>query len=141
MLLTIYTNIEALKMQARTENFNPNTDVYLSCTCGHQDCDKRSVDQETLNKAQIARNKANRGLRVTSGGRCPNHPDEIHRTTPADHQKCKALDVAVAGGLQRGQLVKLGIDAGFNAIGVAKTFVHWAYREELKPGEIMMWVY
>lgn len=141
MLLTIYTNIEALKMQAHTKNFNPKTDVKLACTCGHPDCDKRSVNQSTLNKAQIVRDLANRPLIVTSGGRCPNHPNEIHRTTPADHQKCNAVDISLAGGLQRGELVKLGIDAGFNAIGVAKTFVHLGYREELKPGEIMMWTY
>jgi hypothetical protein len=51
-----------------------------------------------------------------------------------------ALDIAVRGGTERGELVKLGLDAGFNAIGVAKTFVHLGYRPELGE-EIVMWVY
>lgn len=133
--------MEGIKMKVATANFNPEIDKKISCTCGHPDCDERSVDQDTLNKAQVMRDKANRGLIVTSGGRCPNHPNEIHREKPADHQKCKALDIAISGGLQRGELVKLAIDAGFNAIGVAKTFIHCGYREELEAGDIMMWTY
>lgn len=140
-MLTIITNIEGLKMKAKTKNFDPEVDKKLSCNCGHPDCDERSVNQPTLNKGQVVRDNANRPLIVTSGGRCPNHPDEIHRTKPADHQKCNAMDVFVSGGLQRGQIVNLGIKAGFNAIGVAKTFVHLGYREELEPGEVMMWTY
>ena len=125
----------------RTKNFNPDVDVKLCCTCGSPKCDKRSVRQDVLDRAQVARDALNRGLRVTSGGRCPHHPNEIHRSKPADHQLCQALDIACSGGLQRGELVKAGIDAGFNAIGVAKNFVHWGHRPELKDGEIMMWVY
>ena len=111
-------------MTTSTKNFHPDTDKKLLCTCGHIDCDRRSVDQETLNMAQTGRDILNHALSVTSGGRCPNHPDEEHRTTPADHQKQKALDIAVNGST-RGNVVDAGIKAGFNAIGVAKTFVHW----------------
>lgn len=127
-------------MTIKTENFNPEYDKKLLCCCGHPDCDKRSVDQDTLNKAQIGREILNHPLTVTSGGRCPNHPKEIHRTTPADHQKQKGIDIAV-NGATRGNAVNAGIKAGFNAIGVAKTFVHWGYRPELPDGHITMWVY
>ncbi len=123
-----------------TENFNPNTDPKLLCTCGHPDCDERSVDQDTLNRAQRGREIVGHSLTVTSGGRCPNHPDEAHRTTPADHQKRKGIDISVNGST-RGNIVQAGLDAGFNAIGVAKTFVHWGYRPELPPGHVTMWVY
>ncbi len=125
----------------KTKNFNPATDPKLLCTCGHSDCDKRSVRQDVLDKAQVGRDKVKRPLTVTSGGRCPNHPKEVHRTKPADHQKCQGLDVACNGGLQRGELVKIGIEAGFNAIGVGKNFVHWGHRPELAPDEIVMWTY
>lgn len=123
-----------------TKNFNPENDVKLLCTCGHPDCDRRSVDQQTLDKAQVGREILGHGLSVTSGGRCPNHPDEVHRTTPADHQKQKGIDVSVTGAT-RGNVVAAGIAAGFNAIGVAKTFVHWGHRPELPEGHITMWVY
>ena len=125
----------------KTKNFNPETDKKLLCTCGHKDCDKRSVNQETLYRAQIVRTKAERPLQVTRGGRCANHPNEVTKRTPGDHYKCNALDIAVSNGLERGQLVDLGIKAGFNAIGVANTFVHLGYRPELRGGEIVMWTY
>lgn len=124
----------------KTKNFNPNSDPKLLCTCGHPECDKRSVDQDTLDKAQVGREILGHALTVTSGGRCNHHTNEVHRTTPADHQKCKGIDVSV-NGATRGNVVKAGIDAGFNAIGVAKTFVHWGYRPELPVGHVTMWVY
>ena len=123
-----------------TENFNPITDPKLLCTCGDSDCDQPSVSQATLNRLQFVRDIFGGPLVVTSGGRCANHPDEIHRKTPADHQKGQAVDVAV-NGATRGKVVKKGIEAGFNAIGVAKTFVHLGYRAELPNNHLTMWVY
>lgn len=124
----------------KTKNFNPQYDKKLLCTCGHVDCDKRSVNQEILNTAQIGRNILGNPCSVTSGGRCPNHPSEVHRSTPADHQKGNGIDIA-CNGSNRGNIVQAGIDAGFNAIGVARSFVHWGYREELPKGHLTMWVY
>lgn len=126
-------------MTVHTENFHPDTDPKLLCTCGHPDCDRRSVSQELLNRIQLVRNKIG-SLNVTSGGRCPNHPDELARTTPADHQKGQGIDIAVNGFI-RGNVVQAGIDVGCNAIGVAKTFVHLGYRPELPEGHLTMWVY
>lgn len=124
-----------------TVNFHPNTDPKLLCTCGDARCDKRSVNQDSLNRLQLVRDAAGRPLKVTSGGRCPFHESERKRTKPADHQKGQGIDIAIYGGLERGELVKIGIACGFNAIGVAKTFVHLGYRPELSDGEIMMWTY
>lgn len=138
MFKTIITNVERLIMPAKTKNFNVKTDPKLICGCGHYDCDRRSVKQPVLNRVQRVRNDAMRALTITSGGRCQYHPDELHRTTPADHQLRIAVDIAVSGGLERGQIVKLGLKYGFNAIGVAKTFVHLGYRE----GEpLVIWTY
>lgn len=121
-----------------TTNFHPDTDTKLLCTCGHVGCDKRSVKQFILDDVQLIRDDVNRPLTIRSGGRCPHHPDEVHRTTPADHQNCDAVDIAVRGGVERGQLVKLGLSHGFNAIGIAKTFVHLGKRAGEK---LVMWIY
>jgi zinc D-Ala-D-Ala carboxypeptidase len=125
----------------KTNNFNPTTDPKLLCTCGHKECDKRSVTQDTLDMMETVRVNVGRPLTVTSGGRCTRHPNELHRTTPADHQKGQALDIFVRNGLERGQLVEVGILCGFNAIGVAKSFVHLGYRHELCSDQLVMWVY
>jgi hypothetical protein len=125
-------------MSVKTKNFNVFSDTKLGCTCGHEECDKRTVNQSTLNRLQVVRDKACRPLTVTSGGRCQYHPDELRRIKPADHQKCIAVDVSCKGGAERGQLVKLGIEAGFNAVGVAKTFIHLGYRE---GEDLVMWTY
>lgn len=123
-----------------TANFHPDTDPKLLCTCGHPDCDRRSISQDHLERMQLTRNILGHPLTVTSGGRCPHHPDEVDRDTPADHQKGEGGDVAV-NGATRGNVVNAGIKAGCNAIGVAKTFVHLGYRADLPPGHITMWVY
>ena len=125
-------------MKAKTKNFDPEFDIKLFCSCGHSKCDNRSVSQKHLNRVQLVRDDAMRPLRVTSGGRCPYHHKEIHRTKPADHQNRVAVDISVSGGLERAQLVKLALKHGFNAIGIAKTFVHLGYRQG-KP--LVMWVY
>ena len=125
-------------MIIKTKNFNPDIDVRLKCTCGKILCDERSVSQETLDRVQLVRDDIQRPLKVTSGGRCQYHPDEQHRTTPADHQMCQVVDVEVQGGNMRGEVVRLALKHGFNAIGVAKTFVHMGYREDC---DLVMWVY
>ncbi len=122
----------------KTEHFNPTIDIKLLCTCGKSGCDKRSVSQETLNRTQLVRDDANRPLTVNSGGRCPLHEDELARTTPADHQNCVGIDISVSGGIQRAEMVVLGLKHGFNAIGIANTFVHLGYREG-EPD--IMWIY
>ncbi len=132
------TNVEALKMPAKTAHFNPNIDKKLLCTCGSPNCDKRGVKQNILNRLEEVRVLADRPLTVTSGGRCNNHEDELDRVTPADHQKCIAIDIAVSGGKERAEIVSLGLKRGFNAIGISKTFVHLGYRQGERP---VMWVY
>ena len=122
-----------------TKNFTPEYDPKLLCTCGHPDCDKRSVSQVHLNRIQVVRDIVG-ALVVNSGGRCPNHPDEQHRAYPADHQNQQGIDVAVTGAT-RGNVVDAGRMVGCNAIGVAKTFVHLGYRSDLPKGHLTMWVY
>lgn len=125
-------------MIIKTKNFNPRTDPKLLCTCGHVDCDQRSVNQDLLSMVQFIRDEVKRPLTITSGGRCPNHPDEKNRTTPADHQKGQGIDIYVSGGVERSQIIWWAMLGGFNAIGVAKTFVHIGLREGKKD---VVWTY
>jgi hypothetical protein len=124
----------------KTANFNPDADTKLLCTCGHAECDKRSISQAHLDRIQTVREIVGHSLSVTSGGRCPHHVDEVQRKKPADHQEGNGGDVWV-NGATRGNVVRAGIAAGCNAIGIAKTFVHIGYRAELPLGHVTMWVY
>lgn len=136
---TIITDVEALKMPIKTKNFNPESDTKLLCSCGHTECDKRSVQQWVLNVIQMIRDDANRPLKITSGGRCPKHPNEVHREKPADHQKCQAVDVAVYNGEQRAEIVMLALKHGANAIGIDQHFIHVGFRGE--TDKVVMWTY
>ncbi|CAL9955307.1 endolysin [Vibrio phage D292] len=114
----------------QTANFNPIQDPKLLCTCEHPDCDQRSVDQDTLDKLQLVRDWIKTPMYLTSGGRCPNHPDEQHRSIPADHQKCKGIDVRYGSEEEKNLIMTYGAKAGFNAIAAGKTFVHLGVREQ-----------
>ena len=113
-----------------TKNFNPKSDPKLLCTCGHKDCDKRSVNQETLDKLQLLRGWFNSPMTVTSGGRCPNHPNEVHRDKPADHQKGIGVDVRYRSEKEKNLIMLYGAKAGFTAIAAGKNFVHLGNRPQ-----------
>lgn len=127
-------------MIIKTKNFNPETDVKLRCTCGHPKCDRRSVDQETLDRGQRVRDDVG-ALVVTSGGRCPYHPDEIHKDKGGDHQKCKGLDVRYYSIVQRNKIMVSAGRHGFNAVAFGDTFVHLGHRPELPEGAVVSWEY
>ena len=61
---------------------------------------------------------------ITSGYRCPWHPDEIKKDKPGTHSRGIAADIRVSGGNQRYILIQKALELGFTGIGVAKTFIH-----------------
>lgn len=111
----------------KTENFNPKTDPKLLCTCGHKNCDKRSVSQFALDRIQAIRNDLVRPMVITSGGRCPNHPNEVNKNKPGDHQKCTAVDVFYGSVLERNKLMVLAGRYGATRVAAGKNFVHMAW--------------
>lgn len=113
----------------RTINFSIETDPKIACTCGHPDCDRRVINQFTLGKLQRVRDDINKPLYITSGGRCPNHPNEAHKSAPGDHQKGYGVDVAC---LSEAHETKLKVLAGRHgatrvAGGHEDGFVHMAW--------------
>jgi hypothetical protein len=111
----------------QTNNFNPNVDTKLLCTCGHKNCDQRSVNQETLDKVQLVRDDYNRPMAVTSGGRCRHHPDELTKDYPGDHQKQYGIDIRYKSVLERNKLMVLAGRHGATRVAFGKTFVHMAW--------------
>ena len=139
---TIVTNKCKLKKKKKTKNFDPDIDINLSCNCSNPKCDKRSVKLVALTKLQFVRDDYGMPMIVTSGGRCPFHPNEKHRDNPADHQNCVGVDIKITGITMAMRLMALGVKHGFNAFGInlKSGFIHMGYREELKD-KIVCWEY
>jgi hypothetical protein len=112
---------------SKTKDFNPDIDTKLKCTCGHPNCDKREVNQQSLDNLQLIRNDYGRPMHISSGGRCPNHPDEVSKLAPGDHQKQFAVDVKYKNVFERNKLMVLAGRHGATRVAWGKTFVHIAW--------------
>lgn len=77
-------------------------------------------------------------FKITSGYRSPKHSVERAKDNPGTHTQGIAADIAVSGGRQRMQIVKMATALGFNGIGVAKHFVHVDIRND---GKAVLWCY
>ena len=130
-------------MSPRTNNFNPETDRKLCCTCLHINCDQRSVSQFVLNMLQPTRIEYGLPMIVTSGGRCSFHPNELHRDEPADHQKQQGVDIKITGLVMAMKIMVIAVKYGFNAFGInlKKGFIHLGYRPELNGKTPAVWTY
>ena len=118
-------------MTIKTKNFNPAIDRMLVCQCRHEKCDKRSVDQESLNKIQLIRDDLGQPMIITSGGRCQHHQNEIDKTEPSDHQLQKAVDVLCTTGMQETKLKVLAGRHGATRVagGAYCGFLHIAFTD------------
>lgn len=119
-------------MTVKTKNFNPDVDKRLKCS----HCGAYHIKQSALDKLQLVREDAGRPLSLTSGYRCAQHPNEVNKSKPGQHNKGVAFDIKVSNGIERRQIAALGIKHGAS-VGVANTFVHLDWRD----GTPVMWVY
>ena len=129
-------------MTIYTTNFHPSRDPKLLCTCGHPYCDRRSVDQRSLDKVQSIRDDYGKPMTITSGGRCPNHPYEVKKKYEGDHQKCTTVDVECD---TVGEETKLKVLAGRHgatrvAGGAYCGFVHISFSETQRR-DVPTWEY
>ncbi len=126
----------------KTNNFNPKSDKKLICTCGHKDCDRRSVDQETLDNVQLIRDDVNSPMVITSGGRCSNHPNEVKKDKAGDHQLRKAVDVRCDNSVMETKLKVLAGRHGATRVagGTYCGFIHMAWTETERK-DVPTWNY
>ena len=125
-----------------TNNFHPDRDKKLLCTCGHELCDQRSVSQAALDKVQLIRRDIKQPMTITSGGRCQYHLDELTKSSPGDHQLQEAVDVACS---TIGYETKLKVLAGRHgatrvAGGAYCGFVHIAFTQTDRT-DVPTWSY
>jgi len=102
-----------------TPSFTPSE---MACKCGK--CGGvADMDHDFMTKLQMMRNLLG-PLEITSGYRCPSHPDEIRKPAPGAHAQGKAADILAKGAAHRFRLISGAVNVGMVGLGVAKSFIH-----------------
>jgi uncharacterized protein YcbK (DUF882 family) len=111
------------------------TDDEFKCPC----CGKEEMDRDFVEKLQIARDIANIPFRINSGWRCQSHNQEVGGVQSSSHLKGLASDIQAENSQKRFTIVKSLTQAGFQRIGVAKTFIH--VDDDTDKVQDVIWLY
>lgn len=106
------------------------------CGCGGGYSDMSS---QLLRKLTTARSMSPVPFVLSSAYRCPEHNEREGGSSTSSHLNGSAVDIAAGNSTARYQILMALIAAGFNRIGVSKTFIH-ADVDSDKEGEVC-WVY
>jgi uncharacterized protein YcbK (DUF882 family) len=87
-------------------------------------CKMSDMNQTTLHRFDHARELAGIPFIVNSAYRTVEHEKKQGRAGTSAHTTGHAIDIRAVDGVTRFKVVKALIDAGFNRIGVAQTFIH-----------------
>jgi len=68
----------------------------FACKCGC-DSDGSEMDEALLEALDAIRTLCNFPFPISSGYRCPNHPDERIKSAPGAHSRGLAVDIRVSG--------------------------------------------
>lgn len=98
-----------------------------------------NMDKGFLAKLETAREYANIPFRITSGYRSKQRNEHVGGVPDSAHTKGFAADIACASGGERCIIIKALLDAGFNRIGVASSFIH-VDNDPSKPSDVI-WTY
>ncbi|MBL4820176.1 MAG: DUF882 domain-containing protein [Gammaproteobacteria bacterium] len=108
-------------------DWNPETTPNFSlqemcCKCGK--CGGQcEMKQSHMSRLQGMRNILG-PLRVTSGYRCPQHPEEQKKATPGAHAQGTATDLQTSNSGSRFKYVQAAVKVGMQGIGLYTNFVH-----------------
>lgn len=102
-----------------TANFSKSE---FACKCG-QCGGLADMRPQFIQMLQEAREDAGTSFRITSGFRCPLHPETIKRPT-SSHTIGVAVDIATPNSQVRYGILAALIGRRFHRIGIGKTFIH-----------------
>ena len=103
--------------------------------CKH--CGKIEMDEIFMTMLNKAREIAAIPFIINSGYRCPEYDTQLEGGM--NHSKGVAVDIKAEDSRTRFRIVAALIRAGFNRIGIAKTFVHVDMNSEHES--VVMWLY
>ena len=115
-------------------------DKEFLCKCGRLECDALTVVSPILlSQLNILRNLYGRPLTINSGLRCEFWNDKEGGVKDSEHLAGDAADIPCSNGKDRYELVRKAFEAGFERIGVGKTFVHL----DVSPSKVagVIWLY
>lgn len=107
----------------------------FTCQCG---CGFCNVDPKLISMLQEMRDQVG-PIYVNSGCRCKKHNKNEGGKSNSAHMVGKAVDIACSNSMQRCELLVAAFMAGFDRIGLAKTFIHLDI-DETKPPKVA-WLY
>lgn len=109
----------------------------MECNCGCGEVGMWFPAIEMLEKARV---QAGIPFRINSAKRCEDHNAEVGGVSSSAHVGGFAFDIAVNNNSKNRYVVlKALMDAGFNRIGIAKTFIH--VDASLSHPKNVIWMY
>lgn len=110
----------------------------ISCNCGRNNCNAKSVNGVAVERLQKLRDLFDKPMVITSGVRCTYWNSAVGGKPHSLHLDGKAFDIYVPNSGDRFLIVYLAMSVGFTGIGVAENFVHIDIRER---GKRKLWTY
>ena len=98
-----------------------------------------NMDNDFLQMLDIARAIANIPFKINSGYRTKEHNKKVGGKSDSSHLVGKAVDIAYSNSRDRWIIITALQEAGFNRLGIAKTFVHTDSDQTKSPDVI--WTY
>jgi hypothetical protein len=98
----------------------------------------RGLDQFHLRRISLfaLRRAYGKGMKITSGYRCPSHPVEMVKSAPGSHSHGLACDVSIQGE-EAYMLVRMAFTSGFLGIGIKQhgegRYVHLDMASHVPP--------
>lgn len=108
----------------------------FDCKCG---CGLNNISSSLVQRLQIAREIANTPFSITSGSRCAVHNRKESGLPNSSHLNGLAVDILIQSSRSRQIILSALIEAGFDRIGIAKTFIHVDI-DSHKPEQVC-WLY
>ena len=97
------------------------------------------MDLDFLLMLDDARHKSGVSFVITSGVRCSSHNRAVGGKKSSSHLKGLAADISCPDERTRGYILGALYDAGFNRIGIGRTFIH--VDDDDGKTEDLVWLY
>lgn len=107
----------------------------FTCPC----CGENQMVDDTLDMFTMARLDAGVPFVINSGYRCIEHNQEVGGRLNSSHLKGEAGDIKCVDLFHRYKMIRALMGAGFQRIGIGKTFIH-ADNDKQKP-RCVIWTY